>query len=109
MRNNVSASKQFVGIVNKNVVNQGSRSSIHTRRFVHCWNKISASKGEQKILAYLGCFTLKVLLRRNFDFFFFFTFRDRYRPIITHAKFEFEIPIENPLFRCMFFVNERPP
>ena len=26
-----------------------------------------------------------------------------------YAKFEFEIPNENVLFRCMFFVNERPP
>ena len=40
IRNNVSAiySKQFVRIVNKNVINQGSRSSMHTRQFVHCWN-----------------------------------------------------------------------
>ena len=47
-----------------------------------------------------------MLLKRNFDFFLFFAFRDLWRPII---KFELEIPNGSALFRCMLFVNERPP
>ena len=47
-----------------------------------------------------------MLLKRIFDFFLFFAFRDLWRPII---KFELEIPNGSALFRCMLFVNERPP
>ena len=50
-----------------------------------------------------------MLLKGKFDFFLFFAFRDLWRPIITPAKFELEIPNGSALFRCMLFVNERPP
>ena len=41
---NVSASEEFVKIANKDVNNQRSRSSMNARQFVHCQNKITASK-----------------------------------------------------------------
>ena len=45
---------------------------------------------------------LKVLLRRNFDFFFFFTFG------FCMPNLSSKFSIKNTLFRCMFCVNERP-
>ena len=42
IRNNVSATEEFVRIVN----NQRSRSSMNARRLVHCWNKITALQRE---------------------------------------------------------------
>ena len=44
IRNNVSASKELVSIVNKDLINQRSRSSMKRHWFFHCWNQITASK-----------------------------------------------------------------
>ena len=48
IRKNVSASVEFVRIVNEDVINQRSRGSMNVHWFVHCWNKITASKRVKK-------------------------------------------------------------